>query len=65
MAKERSRTKTADSVRQVEVAKTDRTHEIANLAYRLWLERGCPDGTPEEDWFRAEQQIQTGSSTIN
>jgi hypothetical protein len=27
------------------------------LAYRLWLERGCPDGSPEEDWFRAEGML--------
>jgi hypothetical protein len=28
--------------------------EIARLAYAYWVERGCPDGSPEEDWFRAE-----------
>jgi hypothetical protein len=32
--------------------------QIASLAYALWQERGCPDGTAEEDWFRAEQEIQ-------
>jgi hypothetical protein len=31
--------------------------QIAALAHALWHERGCPDGTPEEDWFSAEQQI--------
>jgi len=30
------------------------TDDIAALAYRLWQERGCPIGSPEEDWFRAE-----------
>ena len=29
-------------------------HEIAALAYRLWTERGCPGGSPDDDWFRAE-----------
>jgi hypothetical protein len=28
--------------------------QIAILAYRLWEERGCPDGSPELDWERAE-----------
>jgi len=28
--------------------------EVAGLAYTLWQERGCPDGSPEVDWFRAE-----------
>jgi hypothetical protein len=33
--------------------------DIAVLAYRLWQENGCPDGTQEEDWVRAEQQLTT------
>lgn len=35
------------------------SEQIAALAYALWKERGCPDGNPEEDWFRAEQEIRT------
>lgn len=31
--------------------------EIAALAYELWLDRGCPLGSPEEDWLRAEQEL--------
>ena len=31
--------------------------EIAALAYRLWLERGWPEGSPEEDWFLAEREL--------
>ena len=31
--------------------------EIAALAYRLWLSRGCPEGSPEVDWLEAEQQL--------
>jgi len=31
--------------------------EIATRAYLLWEARGCPSGSPEEDWFRAEQEI--------
>jgi Protein of unknown function (DUF2934) len=30
--------------------------EICALAYSLWQARGCPEGTAEEDWFRAETQ---------
>ncbi len=33
------------------------SHEdIAALAYALWLERGCPEGSPETDWFEAERR---------
>ena len=28
---------------------------IRQLAYQLWLDRGCSGGSPEEDWFRAEE----------
>ena len=31
--------------------------QIAELAYRHWLRRGCPIGSPEVDWFRAEQEL--------
>ena len=33
-------------------------HEkIARLAYQYWQERGSPDGSPEEDWLRAEREL--------
>lgn len=31
--------------------------QIAALANALWRERGCPDGSPDDDWFAAEEQI--------
>ena len=31
--------------------------QIAALAHALWYDRGCPEGSPEEDWFKAEQEI--------
>jgi hypothetical protein len=27
---------------------------IAALAYQLWLARGCPIGSDQDDWFLAE-----------
>lgn len=33
--------------------------EIAARAYRCWHERGCPEGSPEEDWDRAERELRT------
>lgn len=30
---------------------------IAQLAYEYWTQRGCPMGSPEEDWYRAEREI--------
>ncbi len=31
--------------------------QIAERAYFRWLERGCPMGSPEEDWLCAEQDL--------
>jgi len=30
---------------------------IELVAYEFWVQRGCPIGSPEEDWFRAEQRL--------
>jgi len=30
---------------------------IAVRAYEIWQERGCPIGSDQEDWFRAEQEL--------
>lgn len=30
---------------------------IAEQAYFYWQARGCPEGSSEEDWFRAEHDI--------
>lgn len=31
--------------------------ETERLAYQFWLERGCPIGSPAQDWFRAEDEL--------
>jgi hypothetical protein len=30
---------------------------VEALAYQLWLQRGCPIGTDQEDWYRAEAEL--------
>ena len=35
------------------------TTDVALLAYELWKQRGCPEGSPEEDWYEAERKIQS------
>lgn len=34
--------------------------QVASLAYKYWEERGQPNGTPDEDWFRAEHALKEG-----
>ena len=37
--------------------------DIAALAYELWQARGCPDGSPEEDWFHAAEVLRSHAHT--
>ena len=37
---------------------------VAKLAYRRWVERGCPEGSAEEDWFEAEKLLRSGTATM-
>jgi hypothetical protein len=45
--------------------RADRAAEVhdcdtAALAYQLWLQRGSPAGSPDDDWFRAETLLREG-----
>lgn len=31
--------------------------QISVRAYELWMERGCPHGSPEIDWMLAEEEL--------
>jgi|HubBroStandDraft_3_1064219.scaffolds.fasta_scaffold1805181_1 hypothetical protein len=31
---------------------------ISERAYELWVERGRPEGSAEEDWYMAEREIE-------
>ena len=38
--------------------------QTARLAYQFWLERGCPVGSPEQDWFRAEDELRARGRNV-
>jgi hypothetical protein len=40
-----------------EISEERRFQDIAAVAYRYWQARGCPDGSPDEDWFKAEYEV--------
>lgn len=40
------------------MAQQPQAERVYVLAYSLWQERGCPDGSPEIDWYRAERLLQ-------
>lgn len=71
MAKQRIRTSPSVSKEdpQPGLAPVLHSGDIATLAYQLWQARGCPEGSPEIDWFQAEQllrdPIQTAGSRVS
>lgn len=32
---------------------------VAARAYEIWQERGCPEGSEQENWYQAEQELLT------
>jgi len=36
---------------------TQDTNIIEARAYELWVQRGCPIGSPEVDWYQAEREV--------
>lgn len=38
---------------------------IEQLAYQFWEERGRPQGSPDEDWYRAEKSILKLSQSLS
>lgn len=51
---------TEDLIRESRLASSD---EIAARAYQYWCERGCPEGSPEIDWWLAEEELRTGRAS--
>jgi uncharacterized membrane protein len=60
--------------RQSEQARRNAVHEhgvanfghedIAALAHSLWQARGCPVGSPDEDWFQAVRELRAGGEGL-
>jgi hypothetical protein len=39
--------------------------DIAKLAYALWQQRGCPQGSAIEDWLEAERSLLQSSEHVS
>ena len=62
MASEATQPALAQEISIEEAAPTPSHEEIQALAHALWQQRGCPEGSPEEDWLAAEQQLRSGTA---
>ena len=45
---------------------SERAMECSDHAYKhtLWQTRGCPEGSPEDDWFRAAQELRARGESL-
>jgi Protein of unknown function (DUF2934) len=43
---------------------TSMQEDIAKLAYALWQQRGCPQGSADEDWLEAERKLRESSEHV-
>jgi hypothetical protein len=46
---------------EIEGLEASRHEDISRLAYALWQQRGCPEGSADIDWFEAEQQLRNSA----
>lgn len=37
--------------------------EISEMAHEIWLRRGSPEGSPDEDWLEAERRLEEGDDS--
>jgi Protein of unknown function (DUF2934) len=44
---------------------TSMQEDIAKLAYALWEQRGCPQGSPDFDWLEAERKLRESSEYLS
>jgi hypothetical protein len=40
-------------------------NEIAARAHQIWVARGRPEGSAEEDWFRAAEELRSGVPAVD
>jgi hypothetical protein len=45
------------------VSESPDVEQIRVRAYELWRQRGCPDGSSDEDWHQAERELLATTGT--
>jgi hypothetical protein len=48
-----------------QMPETSMQENLEKLAYGLWQERGCPNGSPEIDWLEAECKLRESSEQVS
>jgi DUF2934 family protein len=45
------------------ISQPDDQDRVSALAHEFWIQRGCPLGSPEVDWLRAEKELRAGTAS--
>lgn len=63
---DRSQPMTTSQMPDIDATEQALQENIRQVAYSLWEMRGRPEGTAEEDWREAEQQVRLlhGQTTV-
>jgi len=48
-----------------QMTETSMQENLAKLAYTLWQQRGCPEGSSEFDWFEAERKLRESAERVS
>jgi hypothetical protein len=48
-----------------QVPETSMHEDIAKLAYGLWQERGCPQGSADGEWLEAERNFRESAEHVS
>ncbi|HEY1755447.1 MAG TPA: DUF2934 domain-containing protein [Bryobacteraceae bacterium] len=51
--------------RQEAPSGVENDREISQRAYAIWRQKGCPEGSAEEDWFEAAEQLRAKANSNN
>jgi hypothetical protein len=51
-------TELAKPIQEGQQEKMRKPEEVALRAYELWQQKGCPQGSAEEDWLQAEEELE-------
>jgi hypothetical protein len=57
MSRQGNETRKTIRSQTIRTALTPDHDTVGKLAHELWLKRGCPAGSPQEDWFQAERAL--------
>jgi len=61
---ERQEASSASKVHQLRSEERLDEAAVAELAYRRWVEKGCPQGSAEDDWLEAEKALRSGAAAM-